>query len=47
MTDAPSWPRITLRGSRVEVTRPGTRTLARHVVALPGALPNCLFGQRL
>lgn len=44
MTDAPSWPPVTLRPRRVEVTRPGAPTLARHVVALPGAVLNCLFG---
>ena len=47
MTDAPSWPPVTLRPRRVEVTRPGAPTLARHVVALPGAVLNCLFGQEL
>ena len=47
MTDAPSWPPVTLRGSRVEVTRPGARTLARHVVALPCATPKYLVDQRL
>ena len=47
MIDAPSWSPVTLRGSRVEVNRPGARILARHVVALPGALPHCPFGQGL